>query len=187
MKQVCRRMFSLPSSAIGTELQRERGASWTLMLGAVPRGLMQVDTDLWGRGPQEGRAGTSVRRWQPWLAAALRCTLGPSAPLPAAAAEHNRVGTWQLPAPSASRPSTRWQGWRRPSAPAPAPAPRVPPAPVLGSLLAGLLSGNHIPRGAAWCPRMLATTPSPLKRCHHSVPVPRGLAPRPNPLGVPSP
>ena len=61
MKQVCRRMFSLPSSAVGTELQRERGASWTLMSGAVPRGLVQVDTDLWGRGPQEGRAGTSIR------------------------------------------------------------------------------------------------------------------------------
>ena len=103
MKQASRRLFSLPSSTVSTELPRERGARRTLVLGAVPRGLVQVDTDLWVRGPQEGWAGTSIRRWQAWLAGAPPCTVGPWAPLPAAPAEHKRDGTWQLPAPSATR------------------------------------------------------------------------------------
>ena len=107
LKQASRRLFSLPSSTVSTELPRERGARRTVVLGAVPRGLVQVDTDLWVRGPQEGWAGTSIRRWQAWLAGAAPCTVGPWAPLPAAPAEHKRDGTWQLPAPSATRASPR--------------------------------------------------------------------------------
>ena len=51
LKQASKRLFLLPSSTVCTELQRERGTSWTLVLGAVPQGLVQVDMDLWGKGP----------------------------------------------------------------------------------------------------------------------------------------
>jgi len=52
LKQAPRRLLSLSSITLRTELQRERGASGTLVLGAVPRGLVQVEADLWGRVPR---------------------------------------------------------------------------------------------------------------------------------------
>ena len=54
LKQAARRLLSLPSSTLRTELQRERGGPlghWC-WLREVPRGLVQVDTDLWGSVPR---------------------------------------------------------------------------------------------------------------------------------------
>jgi len=51
-----------------------------------------------GQGPQEGQAGTSMRRWHPWRAAALMCSVGPWAPHPAASVEHDQ--DWDVAAAS---------------------------------------------------------------------------------------
>lgn len=75
-----------------------------------------------------GWARTSSGRGSAWLAAAPLCPGGPWAHLPPAPAEHNRDGTWRPPAPSASRASTRQQGWQTPSAPKPSTGPQRGPA-----------------------------------------------------------
>lgn len=143
-----------------------------------------------GHGPWRGAShtmgldSTSRRRWQAWLAAAPLCAGGPWAPLPAAPAEHNRDGTWQPPASSASRPSTRRQGWRRPSAPASAPAPRVPQATPSAGVSAGKASQQH-PSPMVQL-NVLTRLPLP-SCCPHSVLLPGDLAPSPDPPGVPSP
>ena len=142
---------------------------------------------LWrGASQSRGWAGTSRQRWQAWLAAAPPCAGDPWAPLAAAPAEHNRGGTRQPPAPSASRRGTGRQGWpSRPPPPRSRPRERPPSTPGAG-VSAGRASQQQLsPLGAAWCPCVLASAPSPLQRCRHGVPVPGGLAPFPKPAGCP--
>lgn len=88
----------------------------TLVIGAVPQGLLQHQET--GQGCQEGWAGghrelgrglrapwagTSVRRGRAWRAAAPGYRARAWAPVSAAPAEHSWAGTWQLPAPTATR------------------------------------------------------------------------------------